>query len=670
MSRQSSLFSFLIPRFVFLVAFCLTAFATAAEHKPNVLIFFLDDMSWAQPGCYGGKLAPTPHMDELARSGVRFTQGYSSACICSPGRVGLITGRYQARTGHDSNTTRPGTELELSETTIAQRLKQSGYKTGLVGKWHLGHTTEAHLPQNRGFDWSVGSLGNVSARALADKTKREEPYFYRSTETFHSLPGAPVTSPVYAREACTFLEQNRDHPWFLLLSFNAVHDPLVASPELVARFNHLPKHEQYYAAMLAEADAAIGRVLEKLREQKQEENTLIFVLSDNGNGNVAAETGGLRGHKWFLWEGGIRVSWIASWKGHFPAGRVLHDPVIQLDILPTALAAAGTSTAPEWQLDGVNLLPLLEGKKPQLEPRPLYFRFGVQHAVRFGDWKLVKASAAMEPMLVNLAEDPGETTDLSTREPARRVELEKLFDTWNASMPHPRWQDPRWNGIEQTAPHPHNAPPKPTQKPASEPLPKSPVQANLPRVLLIGDSICSGYEKDVRALLEGKAEVIKNTGNAEYTGNGINQIDSWLGDEKWDVIHFNWGLWDMYGWRYHAVDRSPAQYEQRLEKLVSRLKKTGAKLIWATTTPACPAPEKTMRERFQKEVQIAPELQREYAEAALRVMRKQGVTVNDLYALMLPDLKQYQIAEDNVHYIKAGSRKQAEQVAQKILEAL
>lgn len=659
-------------RFVLSACLCFPALAIAAERKPNVLIFYLDDMSWAQPGCYGGKLAPTPHMDALARSGVRFTNGYSSACVCSPGRVGLMTGRYQSRTGHDSNTTGPGTELALSESTIAQRFKQSGYKTALLGKWHLGHTTEAHLPQCRGFDFSVGSLGNISARALADKTKLGEPYFFRGTQTLHTLSGAPVTSPVYASDACAFMEQNRDSPWFLLMSFNAVHDPLVASPELVARFSHLPKHEQYYAAMLAEADAAMGQVLKKLREQNQEENTLIFVLSDNGNGSGVAETGGLRGRKWFLWEGGIRVSWIASWKGRFPAGRVLQDPVIQLDILPTALAAAGTPVDPEWQLDGVSLLPLLEGRRQELEPRALYFRFGVQRAVRAGDWKLVKASAAMEPMLVNLAEDPAETTDLSTREPLKRAELEKLFEAWNATMQPPRWQDGRWNGVEQSAQSPGSSgqPPKPSPRPVAERSPEASALRKMPRVLLIGDSICSGYEKEVRALLEGKAKVVKNAGNAEYTGNGVKQIDAWLGEDRWDVIHFNWGLWDMYGWRHHAVDRSPAKYEQRMEILVARLKKTGAKLIWATTTPPCPAPEKTMRERFQREVQIAPELQKEYAEAALRVMRKHGVTINDLHALMLPDLSQYLIAEDNVHYTKAGSRRQAEQVAQKILEAL
>jgi hypothetical protein len=467
---------------------------------------------------------------------------------------------------------------------------------------------------------------------------------------------------VYAEEACAFIEQHRENPWFLLLSFNAVHDPLVASPEWVQRFKHLPRHQQYYAALIAEADAAVGRVMASLREQQQEENTLIFLLSDNGRASEVADTGGLRGGKWFLWEGGIRVSWIASWKGRIPGGRVLHDPVIQLDILPTALASTGATVPPEWQLDGVNLLPLLEGKQQTLAPRALYFRFGVQHAVRQGDWKLVKASADMEPMLVHLATDLGETLDLSAKEPAKRRELDSLLAKWNSTMQPPRWPDGRWNGRT-----------KPTPKPATRVQPqavKSSAASSLPRVLLIGDSICYGYEKGVRQLLTGKAEVVKNEGNAEYTGNGLKHIDAWLGDGQWAVIHFNWGLWDMYGWRYHNLDRSPARYAQRLEQLVTRLEKTGAKLIWATTTPACPAPESTMLKRFNQSIQITPDIQRQYAEAALEVMTKHGIQVNDLHALLLPELKKYQIAPDNVHYNQAGSQRLAEQVAQVILQQL
>ncbi len=413
---------------------------TTAAATPNVLVFYVDDMGWGQPGCYGGTLAPTPNIDAIAASGVRFTDGYSSGCICSPGRVGLMTGRYQARTGHDGNATRPGHELLLSETTIAQRMQAAGYTTGMFGKWHLGATSTEYLPVSRGFDVSLGTIGNLGegdARA-----------FFRNAELLEEMPGAPVTSPVYAREAVEFLSKQAGKPWFLYVSFNAVHTPHVASPEWLAKFDHLDRRVQNYAANIAEADAAIGTVMAGLRSQGLEDNTLVFVIGDNGGASGEAEFGGLRGRKWFVWEGGVRVPFIAAWKQHIPAGRVLTDPVIQLDLFPTALAAAGVPSDAAPNLDGVNLLPLLTGETAKLADRPLFFRFGVQYAVRAQNWKLVKASLEMEPMLVNLALDPGESQDLSASEPARKQELQAIFDAWNANNAAPRWEDRRWNGEE------------------------------------------------------------------------------------------------------------------------------------------------------------------------------------------------------------------------------
>lgn len=417
---------------------CGLAAARAADARPpNILVVYLDDMGWAQPGAYGGKLAPTPHLDAIAKNGVRFTDGYVSACVCGPSRVGLMTGRYQARTGHDANGNREGRELLLSETTMAQRLKAVGYATGIVGKWHLGDTSEKFLPASRGFDYSVGSVGNLGEGA-----------FFRGNQIVKELAGAPITSPVYRDEAVMFIRERRAQPWFLYFALNAVHAPHVASPAWLAIFKHLSEREQRYAALVAEADEAIGAVMGQLRELQLEENTLVFVLSDNGGAAPQAEMGGLRGRKWFVWEGGIRVTWMAQWKGRIPAGRVSAEPVIQLDVLPTALAAAGAAAKPEWQLDGVNLLPLLEGRVEQLAPRELYFRFGAQYAVRQGDWKLVKASQAMEPMLVNLAHDRGEQIDLRAKEPERARALQALYDQWTAQMQPPRWVDQRWNGEE------------------------------------------------------------------------------------------------------------------------------------------------------------------------------------------------------------------------------
>ena len=192
----------------------------------------------------------------------------------------------------------------------------------------------------------------------------------------------------------------------------------------------------------------------------------------------------------------------------------------------------------------------------------------------------------------------------------------------------------------------------------------------LPRILLICDSISGGYQQGVKKQLEGKAEVVKNRGNAEWTGTGLLKIDEYLGDRPWDLIHFNWGLWDLYGWRYHKEDRSPEAYAKRLDQLVTRMKKTGAKLIWATTTPACPEPEVTMKRRWKRDVVISVEGQAKYRKAALDVMKKHGVAVNDLYSLMKSDLTKYATAPDNVHYNGAGCKRLANEVATVLEKAM
>ena len=200
--------------------------------------------------------------------------------------------------------------------------------------------------------------------------------------------------------------------------------------------------------------------------------------------------------------------------------------------------------------------------------------------------------------------------------------------------------------------------------------PKDEAETALPNVLLIGDSISGGYTKAVIQLMEGKANVSRIPGNGEYTGTGLKKIDEWLGDQKWDVIHFNWGLWDMYGWRYAKEDRSPEAYEERLEKLVARLEMTGAKLIWATTTPVCPEAEVTMLNRFKTELKITPEIEKQYLDAAERVMQKHKIQINDLHALVLPELEKLSPAPDNVHFTGAGYGKMAKQVAEVITSAI
>lgn len=409
--------------------------------RPNILLIYLDDMGWGQPGCYGGTLAPTPSIDALAEKGVRFTNGYVSAPVCGPSRAGLMTGRYPQRTGHDASTTGkyPGSELDMNEVTFGQRMKSAGYVTGIIGKWHLGHLQPEYLPASRGFDVSFGTSANVTYGK--DGTR-----FYDGLNLVDDPPEVPVTAGIYQEKAIQFMESHRDRPWFLYLSLNNVHAPIAANEQAMARFAELDGITQAYAAMISEADDVVGSMMKTLSRLQLAEQTLIFLISDNGGTVKMADMGGLRGRKWLLWEGGIRVPWIIAWEGHITGGQVLDAPVIQLDVLPTSLAAAGARVDPDWQLDGVNLLPWLTGVEDVLEERTLYWRFGVQYAVRQGDWKLIKAGIDLSPMLFNLSEGSEEQNDLSAVFPEKKSNLQSQWNRWNAEMRSPRWEDSRWNG--------------------------------------------------------------------------------------------------------------------------------------------------------------------------------------------------------------------------------
>lgn len=417
------------------------AWSTAGTEKPNILVIVADDMGYADCGMQGCTDVPTPNIDSLARNGVRFTNGYVSGCVCSPSRAGLVTGRYQQRCGHDANP-RGDFGLDPGETTIAQRMKAAGYVTGITGKWHLGEQ-KAQMPLARGFDEFFGILPH----GIAAEKKGSGVPVYRGWDRVETPSDHTVK---FGEEAVAFIERHRNQPWFLYLPFTAVHAPHVAPESYLQKFAQIEgKPRRQLCAMISVMDDQIGLVLAKLRALKQEENTLIFFFSDNGGpASRAVHNGPLRGGKWTVWEGGIRVPFAVQWKGHIQPGRTLATQVIQLDVLPTALAAAGMTVEPQWKLDGVNLLPLLEGRTDTLPREALFWRFGVQFAVRQGDWKLLKPSLDAPPRLVNLADDIGETKDLAAQYPEKVRQLTALWEVWNAQNIPPRWEDPRWNGTE------------------------------------------------------------------------------------------------------------------------------------------------------------------------------------------------------------------------------
>lgn len=414
----------------------------SAAQKPNILVIVADDMGYADSSMQGCTDVRTPHIDSLAKNGVRFTNGYVSGCVCSPSRAGLISGRYQQRFGHDANPRREF-GLDANATTIANRLRAAGYVTGITGKWHLGEQ-KPQMPLARGFDEFYGILPH----GIAAEKRGSGVAVYRGADQVATPPDHTVK---FGEEAVEFIGRHHGRPWFLYLPFTAVHSPHVAPESYLRKFAHIEdRSRRQLCAMISVMDDQVGAVLAKLRALKQEEDTLIFFFSDNGGpSSRAVHNGPLRGGKWTVWEGGIRVPFAVQWKGRIKPGRTLDTPVIQLDVLPTALAAAGAAVEPEWRLDGVDLLPWLEGKAAKLSREALFWRFGVQYAVRQGDWKLLKPSLHDAPRLVNLATDLGETKDLSAEYPEKMKQMTALWEAWNAENIPPRWEDPRWNGGEE-----------------------------------------------------------------------------------------------------------------------------------------------------------------------------------------------------------------------------
>lgn len=422
-----------------------------AATKPNIILIVADDLGYADLGIHGCKDIHTPHIDSIAKNGVRCTSGYVSGPYCSPTRAGLLTGRYQQRFGHEFN---PGTlgnsptfGLSPDETTLPQLLKNAGYKTGMVGKWHLGGN-EKFNPVNRGFEEYFGFLGGANSY---NDGKTIVSNIVRGTKPVEEQE---YLTDAFAREAVAYVDKQKKDPFFLYLTFNAVHTPLQASPKHDIDIDKIPNpNRRTYASMLLAMDDAIGKLLLKLDKENLTENTLIFFISDNGGPEGAnfSDNGPLKGVKATTWEGGVRVPFFVQWKAVLPKGKTYDNPVIQLDILPTILAASGGDYSHKKKLDGVNLLPYFKGENKEPPHDALYWRFGAQMAIRMGDWKLTKAlgedikfnradlASADGSHLYNLKEDIGETKNLSDSNPEKVKALKEAWNQWNKELVKPTW---------------------------------------------------------------------------------------------------------------------------------------------------------------------------------------------------------------------------------------
>lgn len=434
----------------------LAAPAAAAE-RPNVLVIMADDLGYGDLGVHGGRSVPTPHLDALAAAGVRCTNAYVSAPYCSPARAGFLTGRAQTRFGHEFNP-HVGDERQLGLPTqlrtIADEVRGAGYATGLVGKWHQGFSP-LHHPQSRGFDEFFGFLvggHNFLLHSSAEPrfgSAHSHDMLYRGRE-LQRLDG--YTTDVFTDEAIRFMERHAAQPWFLYLAFNAVHTPLEIAEHLRERIPAEVQDPQRrgYLSLLLGLDDAIGRLRAFLQHSGQEQDTLIFFLSDNGGAGRrpflaynAAVNRPLRGDKGQTLEGGIRVPFFVSWPGQLTGGITYDHPVTALDILPTVCQVAGVR--PAQPVDGVDLLPCLRGQLRTPPHAALYWRFGSQKAIRRGDWKLVdwrdfekQSGSGWE--LYHLGRDPGETQNVAGAHADLVASLTQDWQDWNAGNVAPLWR--------------------------------------------------------------------------------------------------------------------------------------------------------------------------------------------------------------------------------------
>lgn len=420
----------------------LSAGWAADGSRPNILLIVADDMGYHDLSLHGNTNFPTPRIDALAAAGVRFTSGYASGAVCSPTRAGLLTGRYQQRFGHESNPPAGSTRgLPTNEVTMAALLKSAGYVTGCIGKWHLGELPQFY-PTARGFDEFFGFTGAGRSYFPIASPKSHEVI----TSNGVVQPEFGYTTDRFGQAATNFIARHAGQPWFLYLCFNAVHSPLDADPARISRLSHYSypdTNRLLQAAVTLALDDNVGLVLDALDRLNLASNTLVFFINDNGGDpDWPSDNWPLRDAKVSVYEGGIRVPFLMRWPGRIAPGQVISEPVIGLDILPTALAAAGVAAPTNRLLDGVNLLPLLTGQTNALPRDTLFWRMRgrtlAQSAARRGDWKLHITDTNGFVQLFRLNPDgTGEYTDLATNNPAKVLELMAAFARWEGQTTEP-----------------------------------------------------------------------------------------------------------------------------------------------------------------------------------------------------------------------------------------
>ena len=413
--------------------------------KPNIIIILFDDLGYGDLGIYGNPTIKTPHLDRMAQEGMKFTQFYAAASVCTPSRAGLITGRLPIRMGMMSSKRRvlfPNSTkgLPLEDKTIAEELKPQGYATACIGKWHLGDHSP-YLPTDRGFDYYYGIPYSNDMGARKGSYRPELPLI-RNKEIIEQPVQQNTLTKRYTREALNFIDKNKNQPFFLYLPQTFPHVPLHASSDFKGSSSR-----GLYGDVVQELDWSVGQILDKLRKSGLAENTLVFATSDNGPWLIQGKNGGsaglLRGGKGSTWEGGMREPAIAWWPGTIQGGQVSEALATTMDLFSTSLALAGVEKPTDRVIDGVNLMPLLTGKTDQVHDFVWFYRGDRLYSVRKGPWKLQiftqpgyghpsrqgyvrpKLVKHYPPLLFNLDEDPSEKYDVADQHPEIISEIMK-----------------------------------------------------------------------------------------------------------------------------------------------------------------------------------------------------------------------------------------------------
>lgn len=437
--------------------------------RPNIIIIFMDDMGYGDPECYNGSQYHTPHINQLAAEGMRFTNFYAAQAVCTASRAGLLTGCYPNRLGI-SGAFFPWTNIALNpkETTIASMLKKNGYRTGMVGKWHLG-AEPPYWPLSYGFDeftglpysndmWPVGYDGKPVTDSADWKSRYPAlPLIEGNSivKRINTLEDQGALTELYTQKACRFIEKNKNNPFFLYMAHSMPHVPIAASPKFKGK-----SERGLFGDVMMEIDWSVGEIMNTLRKQGIEKNTLVIFTSDNGPwltfGNHAGNSGGLREGKGTSWEGGQREPCIIRWPERIPSGTVCSKIGSTIDLLPT-IAEICSIAKPANKIDGVSILPLLLND-PKADPRDefvYYYQRNSLEAIRKKNWKLVfphsavtykekqpgrdgfpapGATAKFGMALYDLATDPGETMDLASRFPEVVKQLTDLADGYRKQL--------------------------------------------------------------------------------------------------------------------------------------------------------------------------------------------------------------------------------------------